>query len=270
LVACLQSHAGELVVGCPIERFSQLPSARAYLMDVTPRQLVSLAAGELSPSYERKLSRFRYGPGVFKMDWALRGPIPWRDAACARAATVHLSGAFREIAEAEAAAHTGRLAASPFVLLVQPSLFDDTRAPLGLHTAWAYCHVPHGSAVDASAAIEAQVERHAPGFTELVLARSSRNAQQMEQYNPNYVGGDINGGLSDLRQLFFRPTLRIDPYRTSAPQIFLCSSSTPPGGGVHGMCGHWAARSALRHVFGRGDQRAGAQPPMYTGCRLFP
>jgi phytoene dehydrogenase-like protein len=182
------------------------------------------------------------------MDWALRGPIPWKDPRCSRASTVHLSGSLGEIAAAEAAVHAGRVAEQPFVLLVQPSLFDATRAPPGLHTAWAYCHVPHASAWDASAAIEAHVERHAPGFRDLILHRASKNAVQMEQFNPNYVGGDINGGLADLRQLFFRPVARWDPYTTALENVFLCSSSTPPGGGVHGMCGYWSAQSVLARI----------------------
>ena len=202
-------------------------------------------------SYRARLTRFRYGPGVYKLDWALRGPIPWKDPRCARAATVHLSGTLPDIAAATRAVHAGTLAEYPFTLLVQPSLFDPSRAPPGMHTAWAYCHVPHGSTVDASAAIENHIERFAPGFRDLVVGRVTKNAVEMERYNNNYVGGDINGGFAELSQLFFRPVARLDPYSTPAPDIFLCSSSTPPGGGVHGMCGHWAARSALRRVFGR-------------------
>jgi phytoene dehydrogenase-like protein len=251
LVACLRRHGGELEFNRPIEHLSQLPGARVYMLDVTPRQLLSIAGDQLSGPYQERLARFRYGPGVFKMDWALSAPIPWRDPSCGRASTVHLAGGFRDIARAEAAVHAGTVPERPFVLLVQPTLFDNSRAPGGRHTAWAYCHVPHGSQVDASAQIEAQIERHAPGFREVVLARSVKDAGAMERYNPNYVGGDINGGLSNLGQLFFRPVVRLDPYRTSAPNIYLCSSSTPPGGGVHGMCGYWAARSALKRVFGR-------------------
>jgi phytoene dehydrogenase-like protein len=252
LLACLRSLGGELELDKRIRRMAELPPARAYVFDVTPRQLLEIAESELPPSYRRRLESFRYGPGVYKMDWALREPIPWKDPACARACTVHLSGDFAEVSAAEAAVHAGRIAARPFTLVVQPSLFDDTRAPAGSHTAWAYCHVPHASRLDASAAIEAQLERHAPGFGDLVLARSTRDALGMEKYNPNYVGGDINGGVSDIRQLFFRPLWRVDPYSTPAPHIFMCSSSTPPGGGVHGMCGYWAARSVLSKAFGRG------------------
>jgi phytoene dehydrogenase-like protein len=248
LCAALRAAGGEIECRRPVERLEQLPAARAYVLDVTPRQLLAIAGDRLPAGYRARLQRFRYGPGVYKMDWALRAPIPWRDPACARACTVHLSGTAAHIARAEAAVHAGRLDARPFVLLVQPSLFDDTRAPTGRHTAWAYCHVPHGSEVDASTAIEAHIERFAPGFRELVLARSVKNAPDMERYNANYVGGDINGGISDIRQLFFRPMPRLDPYATAAPDVFLCSSSTPPGGGVHGMCGAWAARSVLRRV----------------------
>jgi phytoene dehydrogenase-like protein len=251
LVQCLRSLGGELELERPIRRMADLPPARAYVFDVTPRQLLEITEGDLPPGYRRRLQGFRYGPGVYKMDWALREPIPWRDPACARACTVHLSGDMGEVSAAEAAVHAGRVAANPFTLVVQPSRFDPTRAPAGSHTAWAYCHVPHASLVDASGAIEAQIERHAPGFRDLVLARSKRDALGMQRYNPNYVGGDINGGVSDIRQLFFRPVLRLDPYSTPAPHIFICSSSTPPGGGVHGMCGYWAARSVLSKAFGR-------------------
>ena len=185
------------------------------------------------------------------MDWALRAPIPWRDPACARACTVHLSGDLADINASMKAIHSGSLSARPFTLLAQPSLFDPTRAPAGHHTAWAYCHVPNGSELDASAAIEAHIEHHAPGFRDLILARATKNAVEMQRYNANNVGGDINGGFAGLSQLFFRPVAKYDPYATPTPDIFLCSSSTPPGGGVHGMCGYQSARSVLRNVFGR-------------------
>jgi phytoene dehydrogenase-like protein len=249
MVAHYLGLGGELLLQKPVTRLSELPSARAYLLDVTPRQLMHMELEALPSHYRKRLSRFRYGPGVYKMDWALRGPVPWKDAACARAITVHLSGTYEDVARAEACVHQGKLADEPFVLFTQPSLFDASRAPPGNHVGWAYCHVPHGSMVDASEAMEAHIERHAPGFRELILARSVKSAVQMEHYNANYVGGDINGGLADLTQLFFRPVLRADPYATPAPHIFLCSSSTPPGGGVHGMCGYHAARSVLRRVF---------------------
>lgn len=250
LVRCFREAGGELVTGHFVERLDELPRARAYLLDITPKQLLAIAPERLTRRYRSVLARFRYGPGVFKIDWALRAPIPWRDPACARAGTVHLSGSLDAIAESEAAVHDGRVAKRPFVLLAQPSLFDASRAPEGRHTAWAYCHVPHGAPIDASGAIEAHVERFAPGFRERIMARSTLNAVQMSHYDPNYVGGDINGGLANLGQLFFRPAMRADPYATSAPDLFLCSSSTPPGGGVHGMCGYWAAESALARVFG--------------------
>lgn len=251
LVACLREHGGELQVGRTVTSLAELPRARAYLFDVTPRQLLAIAGDRLPQGYRRRLERFRYGPGVYKMDWALKGPIPWRDPACARACTVHLSGSIDDIDAATHAVHAGGIAERPFVLLAQPTLFDPTRAPEGMHVAWAYCHVPHGSTLDASAAIEAHIERWAPGFRDLIVARSTRDALEMQRYNANYVGGDINGGQADLWQLFTRPVARVDPYSTPADDIFLCSSSTPPGGGVHGMCGYWAARSVLARVFGR-------------------
>jgi len=254
LVARLREHGGELVLDSPIDRLDQLPAARAYVLDVTPRQLLAIAGDRLPAGYRARLARFRYGPGVFKIDWALRGPVPWRDPRCARAATVHLSGSADDIVRAERAVHAGGAPARPFVLFVQPSLFDASRAPPGMHTAWAYCHVAHGARIDATAAIEAHVEAFAPGFRDLVIARSTMDPLDMAAYNPNYIGGDINGGLSDVRQLLFRPVARLDPYfvpATPGPEIFLCSSSTPPGGGVHGMCGYWAARSVLTRLFDR-------------------
>jgi phytoene dehydrogenase-like protein len=251
LLACLRQHGGEVHCNTTIDHLETLPRARAYLLDVTPRQFLRLAGSALPAIYRARLRRFRYGPGVFKMDWALRTPIPWRDPRCARAATVHLAGTLADVATSEAAVHAGHVADRPFVLLVQPSLFDDQRAPPGMHVAWAYCHVPNGSSLDVSARIEAQIERFAPGFAASIVARTTRNTAQMEQHNPNYVGGDINGGLADFGQLLFRPVARVDPYATPLPRVFLCSSATPPGGGVHGMCGYWAAQSALRRVFGR-------------------
>jgi phytoene dehydrogenase-like protein len=250
LVAHYSMLGGKLVLGQRISDLKQLPSAHAYLFDVAPRQLLSIAGDRLPARYRRRLQRFRYGPGVFKVDWALDGPIPWSDPRCARAVTVHLAGPLEEVNAAEQAVHRGQLRERPFVLLGQPSIVDATRSPTGQETCWAYCHVPSGSSVDALEQIEAQVERFAPGFRQRILARATRNAVEMEQYNPNYVGGDINGGISDLWQLFFRPMARIDPYSTPHPSIYLCSSSTPPGGGVHGMCGYWAAQSALKRTFG--------------------
>jgi phytoene dehydrogenase-like protein len=250
LLNCLRESGGEIATGFRVTNIRDLPGARAYLHDVTPRQLLAIAGDRLTSRYRRRLERFRYGPGVFKMDWALGGPIPWRDPECSRAATVHLWGDLAQISQAEAMVHRGAVDPAPFVILVQPSLFDPTRAPPGRHTAWAYCHVPNDSDSDHSAAIESVIERFAPGFKDLVLARRGMTARQLERYDSNYVGGDIAGGMSDLRQLFFRPVAKLDPYATSAPDLFLCSSSTPPGGGVHGMCGYWAAGSVLRNRFG--------------------
>ncbi len=246
LVAVLRSHGGSLELGTPVTSLRQLPTARAYVFDTSPRALLAIAGDRLPARYRARLERFRYGPGIFKMDWALSGPIPWRDPRAARAVTVHLSGDVGHIAAGERAVHAGSVGARPFTLVVQPTLFDATRAPPGKHIAWAYCHVPAGQRIDASALLEDHLEQFAPGFRDLVLARAARDPVDVEAYNPNYVGGDINGGLSDLRQLFFRPVAKRDPYRTPARDIFLCSSSTPPGGGVHGMCGYWAARSVLR------------------------
>jgi phytoene dehydrogenase-like protein len=251
LVSIFEGSGGELLLGHAVQSYADLPEAKAYLFDVTPRQLLHIAGTQLPLSYRQRLLRYRYGPGVYKMDWALSGPVPWQDARCAQAATVHLSGTLQDVTEAEAAPHRGEIARRPFVIFVQPSLFDATRAPPGQHTAWAYCHVPWGSRADASSLIEEQVERAAPGFRELVLARSALGTEELERYNANYVGGDINGGSALLSQLFTRPVARLDPYSTPAPHIFLCSSSTPPGGGVHGMCGYWAAASALRQRFGK-------------------
>jgi phytoene dehydrogenase-like protein len=270
LVACLRASGGELRLNEPITHHEQLPKARAFLFDVTPRQLLAIFPGAMPEHYARRLRRFRYGPGVFKIDWALDAPIPWRDPRCLRAGTVHLSGSLAQISAAEAAVHAGGIAGHPFTLLVQPSLFDPSRAPPSAHTAWAYCHVPHGSSWDVSAAIESHVERFAPGFRQRIVARATKTAMEMQRFNRNYVGGDINGGLADIRQLLFRPVLRVDPYATALDNVFLCSSSTPPGGGVHGMCGYWAARSVLRKHFpqarpqelrdtARGEQRMAAQ-----------
>ncbi|MET0341727.1 MAG: NAD(P)/FAD-dependent oxidoreductase [Polyangiales bacterium] len=249
LTSCLAEHGAELVTGHAVQSLRQLPRARAYLFDVTPRQLLALVGERLPARYRRRLERFRYGPGSYKIDWALSAPIPWKSEACRRAATVHVGGTLDEIMASEAAVSAGNVPERPFVLVTQPSLFDDTRAPAGMHTAWGYCHVPHGSTESVRERIEAQIERFAPGFRDVILARHERTAAGLERYNPNYVGGDINGGLASLMQLFFRPVFRLDPYSTPARDIYLCSSSTPPGGGVHGMCGYWAARSVLGRLF---------------------
>lgn len=248
LAACLRAHGGEIRTGWQVGHLDELPPASAYLINLPPRQLLRLAQGRLPHGYVRRLERFRPGPGVYKIDYALDGPIPWADPACARAATVHLGGTLAEIAEAERAPHEGRHAARPYVLLAQPSRFDPGRAPQGRHVLWAYCHVPHGSSVDMTAAIEGQIERFAPGFRERVIARSAMACADMEAWNPSLIGGDISGGLPDWRQLFARPTLSLRPHRTPAAGIYLCSSSTPPGPGVHGMCGAHAAAAVLRDL----------------------
>ncbi|NML67121.1 NAD(P)/FAD-dependent oxidoreductase [Hymenobacter sp. RP-2-7] len=250
LAAHFQALGGRIETNTYVRSLAQLPTARATLLDVTPAQLLQIAGHRLSSLYRWQLRRYRYGMGVFKVDWALAEPIPWAAAACAQAGTVHIGGTLAEIAAGEQATARGQHPARPFVLLAQQSPFDPTRAPAGRHTAWAYCHVPNGSRQDMTAAIEAQVERFAPGFRERILARHTFDTAQMEDYNPNYVGGDINGGLLDISQLFTRPVLRASPYRTSLRGLYLCSSATPPGGGVHGLCGYWAARRALRDVFG--------------------
>jgi phytoene dehydrogenase-like protein len=246
LASYLRSLGGEIQTGRWVESLDEVANTGATLLDVTPRQLVRLAGRRLPDRYARRLGRYRYGPGVFKLDWALDGPIPWSAAEVSRAGTVHLGGRLDEIAASEDAVSKGEHPLRPFVLLVQPSLFDPTRAPAGKHTAWAYCHVPNGSSRDMTEAIEAQVERFAPGFRDLIAARSAMDSAEVERRNPNYVGGDINGGVQDLRQLFTRPVPRPVPYSTPVDGLYICSSSTPPGGGVHGMCGYFAARSALR------------------------
>jgi phytoene dehydrogenase-like protein len=250
MVSLLRSLGGESVSGARVSSMDELPPARAVVLDVTPRQLLAIAGSRLPAAYRSALARYRYGPGVFKLDLALDGPIPWRARDCGRAGTVHVGGTLEEIAAGEAAVWRGEHPERPLVLVAQQSLFDATRAPAGKHTAWAYCHVPHGSAVDMTGRIEAQIERFAPGFRDLVLARSAQGPAELEGRNPNLVGGDIGGGVLDLRQLFARPVLSMVPYRTPARGLYLCSSSTPPGGGVHGMCGHHAARAAL-HDLGR-------------------
>jgi phytoene dehydrogenase-like protein len=236
LARCLRAAGGEIRVSSPVD---ELPRADVVLCDVSPRELLRL--GRFPARYERALRRYRYGPGAFKLDWALSGPIPWRDVRCAQAATVHLGGTLAEVAASERAPGLPR----PFVLLAQPSLWDDTRAPAGQHTAWAYCHVSNGSTANMTGAIEAQVERYAPGFRDRILARSERGPAELESHNRNLVGGDLNGGLMDLRQLYARPVAARNPYRTPREGVYLCSASTPPGGGVHGMCGFAAAKVAL-------------------------
>lgn len=251
LAAALEAHfrelGGCLVTGWPVAALDELPPARATLLDLSPEQALRLAGERLPARYRAALGRFRRGPGVFKVDWAIDGPIPWQNDLCRRAGTLHLGGTIAEIAAAEAAVARGEHPERPFVLLAQPSLFDPERAPAGKHTAWAYCHVPNGSTVDMAAAIEAQVERFAPGFGARIIARSCMNTAALERFDANLLGGDIAGGAQDLLQVLGRPALRLDPY-CLAPGLYLCSASTPPGGGVHGMSGYHAARSALRSI----------------------
>lgn len=249
LAGRLLAAGGEIVLSLRVRSLDDLPIARATLLDVTPRQLLAMAGERLPRRYARRLARFRYGPGVFKVDWALEEPIPWRDPACAAAGTLHLGGTLAEIAAAEREVARGRIAARPFVLLAQPSRFDPTRAPADRHTAWGYCHVPRASTVDVTDRIEDQIERFAPGFRERVWRRRAWSPQELERIDANHVGGSIDGGLQDLRQSLARPVAGLDPYATPLPGVFLCSSSTPPGPGVHGMCGVHAARSALRRSF---------------------
>jgi phytoene dehydrogenase-like protein len=248
LAGYLRDLGGEIETSHSVRSLTDIPASRSVLFDTTPRQLLQIAADALPSWYRWQLRRFRYGPGVFKLDWALDGPIPWRALACLRAGTVHVGGTLPEIAAAERAVARGGHPDRPFVLLAQQSLFDSSRAPAGRQVAWAYCHVPHGSPVEMTERIEAQVERFAPGFRDRILARHAMGPAAMEAHNANYVGGDITGGVVDVRQLLTRPAVRLHPYTTPNPRLYLCSASTPPGGGVHGMCGYWAARAALRRA----------------------
>ena len=245
LVEELGALGAKLETGRWVKRLADLPEADAVLLDVSPRHLANLAEDRLSATYRAALGRFRYGPGVCKVDWALSGPVPWEAPACRQAGTVHVGGTLEEVAASEAEVAAGRHPERPFCLVAQAGVVDPSRAPDGKHTLWAYCHVPSGSSVDMTERIEAQIERFAPGFRDLVLARATKTAAETERANPNYVGGDITGGMATLRQTVFRPTVRWDNYRTSSPGLYLCSASTPPGGGVHGMCGYGAARAAL-------------------------
>ena len=249
LASYLESLGGEIVTKWEIESLNELPQSRAILCDISPAQLVKIAGDRLGGRYRRRLESYRYGVGVYKVDFALDGPVPWKDPMTALGGTVHVGGTLDEIAAAEAAVWEGKVPERPFLLVAQPSLFDDSRAPEGKHTAWAYTHVPHGSTFDATDRIEAQIERFAPGFRDLILTRHAMKPAALQAYNSNYIGGDINGGVQDFRQTFARPMLRWNPYSTPVDGLYLCSASTPPGGGVHGMCGYHAARSALREVF---------------------
>lgn len=250
LTSCFLSMGGEITVNSHVSSINDLPRARAVLFDVSPRNLDRIVGDLFPTSYRERLQGHRHGPGVFKIDWALVGPIPWKDPACLKAGTVHCGGTFGEIAIAERQVWQGLAPERPFVLLSQPSLFDPTRAPEGMHTAWAYCHVPNGCDVDMTGAIEAQVERFAPGFRSLIKARHTMSPAMMEEYNPNYIGGDIVGGVQGFRELFIRPFGRWEAYATPVKGYYLCSASMPPGGGVHGMCGHLAAQKALIEMLG--------------------
>jgi phytoene dehydrogenase-like protein len=219
------------------------------LFDVTPRQLLQIAGHKFSPFYKWQLKRYKYGMGVYKIDWALSEPIPFTAKECKQAGTIHIGNTMEEIALGEKQTWQGKHAEKPFVLLAQQSVFDKSRAPEGKQTAWAYCHVPNGSTKNMTSIMEQQIERFAPGFKDCILAKYEMNSEAMEEYNANYIGGDINGGAQLITQLFTRPALRLSPYKTSAKGLYICSSSTPPGGGVHGMCGYHAARKALKDVF---------------------
>jgi phytoene dehydrogenase-like protein len=248
LTSCLRTLGGEVACGARVGSLDHLPSAQAVFLDLTPRQILGLTDAHLPPRYRRALERYRYGPGVFKIDLALDGPIPWTARDCARAATVHVGGTLSEIAASESAVWRDEHPVHPYVIVAQQSLFDPSRAPAGRHTVWAYCHVPNGSTLNMTDRIEAQIERFAPGFRDRILARNTMGPAALEERNPNYVGGDIGGGVQDLGQLFTRPVMSLVPYRTPVRGLYLCSSSTPPGGGVHGLCGYHAARTALQDL----------------------
>jgi len=237
--------SGEIIFSQRIKNFKELPKAEAYLFDTDPLQVAAIAGNELPKGYVKRLQKYNYGMGTFKIDYALSEAIPWKDHRCLEASTVHLGGTMEEIAISEKAAWNGKHPKHPYVILAQQSQFDATRSPKGQHTCWAYCHVPFGSDRDMSAEIEKQIERFAPGFKDIILAKSSISAKAFHQYNLNYVGGAVTGGAADITQLFTRPVARFNPYATPNPKIFMCSASTPPGGGVHGMCGYWTAKSVF-------------------------
>jgi phytoene dehydrogenase-like protein len=249
LASYFRSLGGDIATNTLITNIDQLPPAQAIFFDVTPKQLLNIVGERFPACYRKRMKRYRYGPGVFKIDWALKSPIPWKAKACSQAGTVHLGGTLEEIAHSERQVWNDKIDRNNFIILAQPSLFDPSRAPKGKHVAWAYCHVPNSSDTDLTKEIEAQVEQYAPGFIDCIAARSTMNTIQLEKYNPNYVGGDINGGVEDLSQLFTRPVARINPYSTPIKNVYICSASTPPGGGVHGMCGYHAAQSALKKIF---------------------
>lgn len=249
LASIFRSLGGEIVTDQYVENLNFLPPSHVKLLDVTPKQLLKIVKNGFSFKYRQKLDNYRYGPGVFKVDWALNQPIPWKAKECLKAGTVHIGGSFQEIAHSEKEVWQGKHPEKPFLLVAQQSLFDPTRAPEKKHTAWAYCHVPNGSTYDMTQRIEFQIERFAPGFMDCILAKSTRNPLQVEDHNPNCIGGDINGGVQDLYQFLRRPVSWFHPYSTPIPGVYLCSASTPPGGGVHGMCGYHAACTALRDYF---------------------
>lgn len=250
LLRVLTSHGGALELDRPVRSLGDLPDARAIIFDVSPRQVAQIAGNELPERYRSRLARFRHGPAVFKLDWALSGPIPWKNPECREATTVHVCGGYEDVRRSEADMMSGRPPGKPFVLVAQQSLIDRTRAPAGQHTGWAYCHVPNGCAEDMTSRIEAQIERFAPGFRDVILARHRQSPMQLEHHNPAMLGGDMAGGENTLANFLFRPAPRWNPYTTPNPRLFLCSSSTPPGGGVHGMCGWHAAQAVMKRLRG--------------------
>lgn len=245
------SLGGKIETGNRVENIDELPKSKAVLFDLTPRQIIKIAGRRLPAAYRKRLETYKYGAGVFKMDFALSEPIPWRAKECFQAGTIHVGGAFEEIARSERDHSNGKISEKPFVLLAQHTLFDETRAPAGKHTAWAYCHVPNGSTFDMTERIENQIERFAPGFRDLILAKSVKTPADLENYNANLIGGDINGGAAVASQLFTRPIAKINPYVIPSEGLYICSASTPPGGGVHGMCGYHAAKTVLENEFGK-------------------
>jgi phytoene dehydrogenase-like protein len=246
---------GDIITSQMINTLDELPKTKAVLLDITPRQLMNMAGSRLGKLYHWQLKKFRYGPGVFKVDFALDGPVPWINEQWSQTGVLHLGGTIEEVMHSENQVWFGTHPEKPFVLAAQQSLFDNTRAPEGKHTLWAYCHVPHGSTVDMTQRIENVIESFAPGFKDRILARSKMSSMDYQQHNPNYVGGDINGGIQDWRQLFTRPVITFSPYYSSIKGVYLCSSSTPPGGGVHGMCGYHAARNVLKSIFGMAPEQ---------------
>ncbi|MAO64613.1 MAG: FAD-dependent oxidoreductase [Balneola sp.] len=249
LASLLKELGGEIETEHPVSSLKDIPTAKTILFDLTPRQITEIIENKAPDSYLEKLKDFKYGPGVFKVDWALSEPVPWTNEHCRKAGTLHLGGTFDEISRAEQDVWDGNHSRSPYVLVSQPSLFDESRAPKGKHTLWAYCHVPNGSSLDMTDVIEDQIERFAPGFKDTIISKNTMNAPQFQSYNANYIGGDINGGAQFFKQLFGRPVLKWDPYHIPGTSMYICSSSTPPGGGVHGMCGYHSAESVLKNEF---------------------